>query len=133
MKYETIDISGGTNCSRYVGLSSFIFGDPCEPPKCPSNFILSLTLCLVIEVTAPQTPLSAFVASPFSTIVSCDACEISCIVACALELAFRNSFLTPPPNRFPWRTINGNSSINYEKIIKRIDSKELLNIPMMYL
>lgn len=49
-------ICGETNCSLYVGLSSFIFG--CWPVNCPSNFIFSLTRCLVSDVIVFHMPVA---------------------------------------------------------------------------
>uniref|UniRef100_A0A1B0BR13 Uncharacterized protein n=1 Tax=Glossina palpalis gambiensis TaxID=67801 RepID=A0A1B0BR13_9MUSC len=68
-KLDNIDISGGTNCSRYVGLSSFIWIEVVLLPKLPRIFILSFTRCFVIEVTVFQTLLSSEVSSVASFIV----------------------------------------------------------------
>lgn len=57
-KYETIDISGGTNCSLYVGLSSFMRGVPGWLVNCPRSFILRRTRCFVRLVMVVQTPPS---------------------------------------------------------------------------
>lgn len=57
-KYDTIDMSGDTNCSRYVGLSSFMFGAPVEPLKCPNSFMFSFTRCFVNDVTVFHMPPS---------------------------------------------------------------------------
>lgn len=49
-------ICGETNCSLYVGLSSFMLG--CCPVNCPSNFMFNLTRCFVNDVIVFHIPLA---------------------------------------------------------------------------
>lgn len=96
------------NCSRYVGLSSFIFGDPVEPLKCPNNFIFNLTRCFVNDVTAFHTPPSPDGDSNCSAAVgvctlSTDCC-CCCWICCIFDVALRNNFFMPPPYKLAHET-----------------------------
>uniref|UniRef100_A0A1A9VC89 Uncharacterized protein n=1 Tax=Glossina austeni TaxID=7395 RepID=A0A1A9VC89_GLOAU len=86
-KLDNIDIPGGTNCSRYVGLSSFIWIEVVLLPKLPRIFILSFTRCFVIEVTVFQTLLSSEVSSVASFTG----------IPLFSDVGFLSNFFIPPP------------------------------------
>lgn len=54
-----MEVSGGINCSRYVGLSSFMLLEVLFWLKLPRIFMLSFMRCFVMEVTVFQTLFSS--------------------------------------------------------------------------